>query len=76
MDHLTRETLDDHEYMRGEIRALAGAVGYLLRRDVEQGGRAKQFLGNAKEVARDKATKDFLAGADEMIARLQRALEP
>lgn len=74
MTQLTRETLDDLEYLKGEVRVLSGAVGYLLRRDLSEGGDPRSFLRELRKIVRENANEELLAGADEMVDRLAGVL--
>ena len=72
---LNHETLDELEFQRGRVQVLGLVAGYLLRRDAAQGGHPRDFLRTVKEASREQASEDYLAGADEMITRLQKAVD-
>ena len=74
--HVSRENLDDIEYLRGQIRGIVAVLVYSL--DVEAIQSRPDFFEKLRQVVRSRAGErhgDFLAGADETIDLLARHLK-
>ena len=75
---IDKTSLNDLEYVQGQIRALIGVHAYVLQSLGIGGGEAHPgFLEELRTAIRGvhgKEDGDFVAGADEVIERLKKAL--